>query len=81
MIYFTSDLHFGHKNILEYENRNIKMDVKTIEEHDNKLIYSWNSIVKNNDLVFILGDLSFYNAETTNNIVKRLNGSKVLILR
>ncbi len=81
-IYFTSDLHFGHKNILEYEHRDIGMNIfPTIENHDNKLIYNWNSVVKNNDLVFILGDLSFYNAETTNNIVKRLNGSKVLILR
>lgn len=80
-IYFTSDLHFGHKNIIEYEHRDIGMNIfPTIENHDNKLIYNWNSVVKNNDLVFILGDLSFYNAETTNNIIKRLNGHKVLIV-
>lgn len=78
-IYFTSDLHFGHKNILQYENRDIKLGVNNIEEHDQKLIDNWNSIVEEDDLVFILGDLSFYNAEKTNEILKQLKGHKVLI--
>lgn len=80
-IYFTSDLHLGHKNILKYENRDKKLNISTIQEHDDKLIQNWNSIVTKDDLVFILGDVSFYGAKKTNELIKCLNGEKILILR
>lgn len=78
-IYVTSDTHFGHINILKYEDRNLYMNVNTIEEHDAKLIENWNSIVTNKDLVIILGDFSFYKAVQTMNILDQLNGDKLLI--
>ena len=78
-VWVTSDNHFGHINILKYENRNEKLGVDTIEEHDQLLIARWNSIVKENDLVLILGDFSFKRAEDTEVILKQLNGDKVLI--
>ena len=68
--YFISDTHFGHKNILKLDNRNFK----TIEEHDNTLIKNWNNAVGIDDDVFILGDISWYNATKTIEIVKSLNG-------
>lgn len=79
-IYLTSDLHFGHKNIIKYENRDEILNINTVEEHDNRLIENWNSEVKKNDLVFILGDFSFYKAEETNSILEKLNGDKILII-
>lgn len=78
-IYVTSDTHFGHINILKYEDRNLYMNVNTIEEHDAKLIENWNNIVTNKDLVIILGDFSFYKAIQTMNILDQLNGDKLLI--
>ena len=55
-VYLTSDLHFGHKNIIKYENRNYN----TVEEMDEDFIKKWNNKVNNNDLVYILGDFSWY---------------------
>lgn len=74
--YFISDLHFGHKNVLAYDNR----PFKTIEEHDKALIERWNNVVGFEDEVFILGDVSWYNATKTIEILKSLNGIKHLII-
>lgn len=75
-IYFIADLHFGHKNVLSYDNRKFK----TIEEHDNTLIENWNSVVGIDDEVFILGDVSWHNVTKTIEIIKSLNGIKHLII-
>ena len=74
-IYFTSDLHFGHKNIIRYDNR----PFLTVEEMDNSLIEKWNNKVKSDDLTYILGDVSWYDDATTAKLINQLNGEKVLI--
>lgn len=53
-LYFTSDLHFKHQNILKYDSRKFN----TIEEHDNALIDGILRTVKPTDLLFILGDIT-----------------------
>lgn len=53
-IYFTSDLHLAHKNIIEYDGR----PFKTIEEHDKSLIDNINKVCESTSLLFVLGDLS-----------------------
>ena len=73
--FITSDLHFGHKNIIKYENR----PYKDITEMDCDLIKQWNKQVNKEDVVYILGDFSFYDGVGTNNILKMLNGKKILI--
>lgn len=73
--FITSDLHFGHKNIIKYENR----PYKDITEMDCDLIKQWNKQVNEEDVVYILGDFSFYDGVGTNNILKMLNGKKILI--
>ena len=54
-IWFTSDLHFGHQNIIKFCNR----PWETVEEMDKALIENWNSVVGENDIVFDLGDFAF----------------------
>lgn len=79
-IFITSDLHFGHTNILNFEDRcNILGIPNNIEEHDTELIEIWNNTVNKNDLVFILGDFSFHKVDKTMEILKKLNGDKILI--
>ena len=55
MTYFTSDQHFGHYNIIRLCGRPFKAQ----EEMDEILLSKWNAKVKDNDTVFILGDLFF----------------------
>jgi len=57
MIYFTSDMHFGHKNIIEYCDR----PFEDLTDMHTKLISNWNTIVKKDDIVFHLGDFCFNN--------------------
>lgn len=75
-IWLTADSHFSHKNIIAYESR----PFLNTEEMDERLIESWNANIKENDLVFHMGDLFFGNKEKQFEIAKRLNGRKILIL-
>ena len=80
MIYFTSDLHLGHKNIIEYEDR----PWETVEDMTIGLIKNWNEVVRPNDEVYILGDFAFQNSYMTpfliTDVLSRLNGKKHLII-
>lgn len=77
LVYFTSDTHFGHKNILEFCNR----PWVTVEEMNEGLIANWNSVVRENDIVFHLGDVQLGGGnELLDNILPRLNGHIILIL-
>lgn len=73
--FFTSDLHFFHKNILKYENR----PYKDVEEMNKDLIENWNKKVNKDDEVYILGDISFGGIPETVELLKQLNGKKFLI--
>ncbi len=74
--YVISDLHFGHKNIIKYENR----PFENIEEMDKNLIEMWNNTANREDLIYILGDFSWYNGAKTNELLKNLNGRKILVI-
>lgn len=65
-IWFTSDTHYGHKNIVRgtsnWENKDNGQrvrDFNTLEEHNSVLVDNFNSVVKENDEVWHLGDWSF----------------------
>lgn len=75
-IFFISDTHFGHKNILNFEMS--FRPFSCIEEHNEKLIENWNKKVKKNDLVWHLGDFCFGSKNIE--IAERLNGRKKLVL-
>lgn len=77
-IFFTSDLHFGHRSILKLGNGR---PFATVEEHDQQLIANWNKVVKPGDSVYVLGDVSLRGyPQYMRECVKQLNGSKHLIL-
>lgn len=74
-VFLISDHHFGHSNIIKYENRPFS-DVDEMTEH---MITKWNETVRKGDKVFVLGDFSFYGKEKTSEILFRLNGIKYLV--
>ena len=55
-VFFTADQHFNHSNIIKYCNR----PFKDSEEQTEKLIEKWNSVVGNDDEVWVLGDFFFF---------------------
>ena len=75
-ILFTSDTHFGHNNIIRFCNR----PFKTTEEMDEFIINNWNSIVKDDDIVFHLGDFAFAPDRRWRELISKLNGKIYLIL-
>lgn len=75
-IWFTSDTHFYHRNILEY----CKRPWKTVEEMNKALIDNWNSVVKPDDIVFHLGDFAFASNGKWKEIIQQLNGHIYLIV-
>lgn len=74
MNYYISDLHFGHKNILTFDNR----PYITLTEMKNDIIKKWNERVKKNDNVYILGDVFWHNDEAIE-ILEQLKGNLFLI--
>ena len=83
MIYFTSDNHFFHSNIIKYCNR----PFANVEEMNSEMIKRWNERVDNNDTVFHLGDFGLIKSgeapdaikDTFDFVRKQLNGNIIFI--
>lgn len=74
--YVISDLHFNHKNILDYERN----EFNDINEHDEYIVLRWNKTVKMEDIVYFLGDLTMtIDREYLMNLISRLNDYKIMI--
>lgn len=74
-IFFISDLHLGHKKILEFSpNRGGHDEVS----HSEWLVNQWNKVVTKHDLVYVLGDVCF-NKEHLK-YLKMMKGKKNLVL-
>jgi calcineurin-like phosphoesterase family protein len=71
-IFFTSDQHFNHSNVIKYSKR----PHFCIEAMNEDLIERWNEVVKKGDLVYHLGDFAFGDPTPFR---KRLNGQIILI--
>jgi calcineurin-like phosphoesterase family protein len=88
-IWVTSDSHFRHSNILKFTDSatgklirgNRFADVDEMDEH---MIERWNSVVKQGDIVYHLGDVVIAKNQEDKEWFKknwpRLNGSKRLIV-
>ena len=62
-IWFTSDLHLGHKNIVRGLSRWKEgyRDFDTLEEYNQTIIDNVNNVVKQGDVLYSLGDFSMGN--------------------
>jgi calcineurin-like phosphoesterase family protein len=75
-VWFTSDPHYYHKNIIAYCNR----PALDVEEMNELLISNHNARVKPTDTVYFLGDIGFCSITKLKEIVSRLNGNKIHLL-
>lgn len=81
-LFITSDLHLGHKAIIQYCNRPFDFTDKGIEESDDFLLAQYRDTVKENDMVIFLGNLTFkknHKGQKMTEIITKLPGRKVLI--
>lgn len=80
-IWFTSDHHWGHKNFLNFKDKegNKIRPFDNVQEMDEFMIDRWNEHIKPGDKVYHLGDITF-DKQNFGNIITKLNGSKRLVL-
>lgn len=74
-IYFTSDLHLHHHNAITHSNR----PFTTVEEMNETIISNWNSVVEEDDTVYLLGDIYLNNPRMAGYMVEQLKGNIILI--
>lgn len=77
----TADHHFGHKNILKFEDSNgdlIREGFSDIQEMNEYMVEKWNEVVSPGERVYHLGDFTFH-GPTFDRIAPRLNGRIVLV--
>lgn len=91
-VFFISDTHFHHQNILYFKPKRRALAGISLEElrngnkedvlnkHDKWLINLWNEQVGRQDSVYILGDFCLGNKDVTEKILHQLHGKKYLIL-
>jgi calcineurin-like phosphoesterase family protein len=69
MIWFTSDTHFGHENIIKYANR----PFTSCGQMEEVIINNINSFVDENDHLYHLGDFCFHsNGRKWENEVRKI---------
>lgn len=74
---FISDLHFGHENVLKFEDRSF---ASSVEEMDEELLRRFNAKGKSGDVVYVLGDLFWHNRDGyAAHMLKRMNKPVYLI--
>lgn len=75
MIYFTSDNHYFHENVIKYSNR----PFKNADEMNEVMIENHNNLIKASDIVYFLGDFALARDSDIKNVLRRLNGRKKLV--
>lgn len=74
-IWFTSDHHFGHKNIIEFSKR----PFANADEMNAEMVKRWNEKVGQDDLVYHLGDFALMSSGKVRQLRAQLNGRICLI--
>lgn len=73
--WFTSDLHFGHKAIIDFCHR----PFNSVEEMNEALLENYNSHVGYGDTVCFVGDIFFGSQAWAKELLGRMHGEKILV--
>jgi calcineurin-like phosphoesterase family protein len=79
-IFFTSDLHWFHDNIIKEDYDNRPFD--NMDHMIQTMIENWNNVVKPNDIVFNLGDFILSKSgkiPKVHEYLSQLNGHQILV--
>ena len=76
MIYLSSDLHFGHDREFLWGQRGFS----SIEENDNTILKNFKEILKDEDDLYLLGDLMLLDNESGIEKLKQIPGKIHIIL-
>lgn len=77
--YYIADLHLFHSNVLK-NGKFHEREFETLDEMHNTIIHNWNKVVKPDDTVYIVGDISLKkDTSKAIEIISKLNGHKILI--
>lgn len=75
-MFFTSDPHHGHRNVIRFCDR----PYDDVKEMSTSLINNWNSVVGDDDYVFVLGDLFWFNdSHSIKRVLSQLRGKIYII--
>lgn len=79
--FWTSDPHFGHKNIIKHCARPFRTADGQLDVHamNRTLTERWNSVVGPRDTVFCLGDFSMEKVDKVREYRRKLHGKIVLV--
>jgi calcineurin-like phosphoesterase family protein len=77
--WITSDLHFGHKNIMKFCPQTRARFRDDVSYMNSAMVEEWNARVEPGDLVYILGDVAFMSGSDAGRTMHRLNGDKILV--
>jgi calcineurin-like phosphoesterase family protein len=78
--FVTSDIHFGHKNIMNFCPETRARFKNNVEFMNAEIIREWNELIKPEDHTYILGDIAFCATSRAVNFLHQMNGAKTLII-
>lgn len=73
-VFFTADLHFGHKRVAELRG------FESVMEHDLAICANWREVVQTGDQVWVLGDIAMGDPSFAMRLLEQLPAEKHLIL-
>lgn len=73
--FYIGDWHYGHANCIRFDNR----PYNNVYEMNEDLIRRWNSVVGDDDTVYVLGDMFWCNVSQAIPVLDQLKGKKILI--
>lgn len=73
--FYIADMHLGHKNVLRFDGR----PFPNTEYMTEVMVNRWNACVTAEDTVYILGDMFWLGEKESVEIMRRLNGHKILV--
>lgn len=83
-VWITSDLHLNHSRVPLFSSTSLEQNglshIKTIEDWNEMIISRINQLVREQDTLWILGDVGFGPVDELKTLINRINGHKILVM-